>query len=135
MAQSSNLIPSVLKCKCPKCQEGNLFINKNIYAYKGYFDMPNNCPKCGQDFQIEAGFYLGAMFVSYACTVALTIAVFVAFTTFNAFSLVPFLIASTITLILTTPYILKISRSIWISFSVRFDPNAITNYAAQNTSK
>jgi uncharacterized protein (DUF983 family) len=105
-----------------------------MYKYKGYFDMPDNCLKCGQDFQIEAGFYLGAMFVSYACTVAITVATFVAFTTFNAYSLVPFLIATGIILTLTTPFIIKISRSIWISFSIRFDPNAITNYAAQNKS-
>ena len=84
MPQNPNIVSSILMCKCPKCHEGNLFKNKRIYKYKGYFDMPNNCPKCGQDFQIEAGFYLGAMFVSYAFTVALTVAVFVAFTTFNA---------------------------------------------------
>ena len=132
MGQSPHLITSILKCKCPKCHEGNLFTNRNMYKYKGYFDMPDHCSKCGQDFQIEAGFYLGAMFVSYACTVALTVAIFVAFTIFNAYSLVPFLIATGIILTLTTPFILKISRSIWISFSVRFDSNAITNYAAQN---
>ena len=135
MKNKDHLITSILKCKCPKCQTGNLFVNKNMYQYKGYFDMPNHCPKCGQDFQIEAGFYLGAMFVSYACTVALTVAVFIAFTTFNTFSLVPFLIAIGIVLTLTTPFIIKVSRSIWISFSVRFDPNAISTYAAQNTSQ
>ncbi len=134
MAQNSNIVGSILTCKCPKCQEGDLFKNKNMYKYKGYFDMPDNCTECGQDFQIEAGFYLGAMFVSYAFTIALTVAIFVAFTTFNVFSLVPFLIATGIALTLTTPFILKVSRSVWITISVRFDPNAITDYASQTKS-
>ena len=94
--------------------------------------MPDNCPKCDQDFQMEAGFYLGAMFVSYALTVAIVVSVFVAFVTFNAYELVPFLIAAGVVLTLATPFILKISRSVWIAISVRYDPNAIKNYEAQH---
>lgn len=131
MATKPNLIGSIIKCKCPKCHEGDLFINKNMYQYKGYFDMPTNCTECGQDFQIEAGFYLGAMFVNYAFTVAISVALFVAFSVLNIFSLVPFLIAAGIALLLTTPFTLKLSRSVWIAFSVKFDPNAISNYATQ----
>jgi uncharacterized protein (DUF983 family) len=134
MAQSHNIVSSILTCKCPKCHEGNLFLNEKTYQYKKFLDMPDNCPKCNQDYQIEAGFYLGAMFVSYALTVALTVAVFVAFATFNAYSLVPFLITVGIFITITTPFILRLSRSIWITFSVSFDPNAISDYAAQTKS-
>jgi uncharacterized protein (DUF983 family) len=134
MAQSHNIVSSILTCKCPKCHEGNLFLNEKTYQYKKFLDMPENCPKCNQDYQIEAGFYLGAMFVSYALTVALTVSVFVAFATFNAYSLVPFLITVGIFITITTPFILRLSRSIWITFSVSFDPNAISDYAAQTNS-
>jgi uncharacterized protein (DUF983 family) len=134
MLQSPRLINSILKCKCPKCHEGNLFLNEKTYQYKKFLDMPDNCPKCNQDYQIESGFYIGAMYIGYGLTIAITVAVFVAFTTFNAYSLVPFLITLGIVLLMTTPYILRVSRSIWIAMSVRFDPNAITNYAAQNKS-
>jgi len=79
MSQNSNILKSTLNLKCPKCHEGDLFCNTRVYRYKGFFDMPNRCPKCNQDFQIEAGFYLGAMFVSYALTVALNVAVFCRF--------------------------------------------------------
>jgi uncharacterized protein (DUF983 family) len=132
MSQNPSLFTSVIKIKCPKCHEGDMFCNKNVYQYKGFFDMPDNCPKCNQDFQLEAGFYLGAMFVSYALTIALNVAVFVAFTVFKSYSLVPFLIAAAIALILTGPYIIKISRSIWIAFSISYDPNAIKDYEAQH---
>lgn len=135
MAQNSNIIKSILGCKCPKCHQGDLFINKNAFKYKDFLEVPNNCKECNQDFQIEAGFYLGAMFVSYALTIALAVAVFVAFITFNSYSLIPYLIVTGVTLTVLTPYILRISRSIWIAMSVKFDPNAIKNYAEQNKGK
>ncbi len=128
MSKKSNLLGSVLGCKCPKCHEGDLFLNKKTYQFKDFLEMPNRCAKCNQDFQIEAGFYLGAMFVSYALTVALCIAVFVAFITISTYKLVPFLITVSVTLVVTTPIVLRISRSIWIYMSIRYDPNAISDY-------
>ena len=53
----------------------------------------------------------------------------------NIYSLVPFLITAAIVLIITTPIILRVSRSIWIAMSVKYKPNAISDYAAQNNSK
>ena len=132
MSKNSSIFRSVLKIKCPKCHEGDMFCNKNVYQFKGFFDMPDYCPKCNQDFQMEAGFYLGAMFISYALTIAQNVALFVAFVTFNAYSLVPFLITAAIFLIITGPYILKVSRSIRIAFSINYDPNAIKDYEAQH---
>ena len=132
MAENPNMISSILKCKCPKCREGDLFLNKNAFKYKGFLDVHDNCLKCNQDFQIEAGFYLGAMFVSYGLTIALTVAIFVAFVVLNVYSLVPFLITAAICLIITTPFILRISRSIWIAMAVKYETNAILDYAAQN---
>ena len=127
MSQKSTLI-SVIALKCPKCHAGDLYLNKSIYKYKDFFNMPDYCPKCNQDFQIETGFYLGAMFVSYALTVALNITIFIAFVIFNAYEMVTFLITAGVTLIVTLPYIAKVSRSIWIAFNVQYDPKAIENY-------
>jgi len=134
MAKTPNIIKSIIACKCPKCREGNLFINKQAFKYQNFLDVHDNCLKCNQDFQIEAGFYLGAMFVTYGLTIALTVAIFVAFIVLNIYSLVPFLITTGITLTLTTPIILRISRSIWISMTVKYTPNSIENYAKKNKS-
>lgn len=132
MSQNTSTFTSILKLKCPKCHKGEMFSNKKVYQYKGFFEMPNSCSKCNQDFQLEAGFYLGAMFVSYGLTVALNVAVFVAFSILNIYSLIPFLITVGIILMLTGPYIIKVSRSIWIALSIHYDPNAIKDYEAQH---
>ena len=81
---------------------------------------------------METGFYLGAMFVSYALTVVLNIAVFVAFLVLDSYSLASFLITAAIVLIVTGPYIIKISRSVWIALSVNYDSNAIKDYETQH---
>ncbi|MDG1475667.1 MAG: DUF983 domain-containing protein [Vicingaceae bacterium] len=135
MAETPNIVSSIIKCKCPKCREGDLFVNKNAYQYQNFLSVNDNCPKCNQDFQIEAGFYLGAMFVNYALTIAIIVAVFVAFVVFNIYSLVPFLITAGIVLFVTSPVALRVSRSIWIAMSVKYKPNAISDYATQNNSK
>ena len=123
-----NPINSVLKLKCPKCRQGDLFYNKKIYQFKGFFDMPKKCPKCGQDFQIETGFYYGAMYVSYALTIALIVAVFIALIVFNIFSIELFLLLDFIALLIALPYLFKVSRSIWIALMVKFDKKAIEKY-------
>lgn len=135
MAQNPNVVKSILKMKCPKCHEGDLFCNKNIYKFKGFLDMPNYCPKCNQSFRIESGFYLGAMYVSYALTIALNVSVFVALMTFDAFTLTNFFTTAGILSLVCMPYIVKISRSIWIAMTISYDPNAIKDYEAQNNRK
>ncbi len=107
----------VLKLKCPKCGEGDLFCNKSVYQYKGYFDLPEVCPVCKQDFKIEPGFYYGAMYVSYGLTIAVNVAVFI------AMSVEWYLIADVITLILTLPYLFKVSRALWIALVVKPEKN------------
>ena len=120
----ANPILSILKLKCPQCGKGDLFSNKNIYKYKGFFDMPDNCPKCQQDFQIEPGFYYGSMYVSYGLTIALTVAIFVAMTVLNIFSIVGFIIADVVILTLTLPIVFKVSRSLWLSMNTKRDKKA-----------
>ena len=116
----------VLFLKCPKCGEEDLFCNKHVYQFKGFFDMPDKCPNCNQDFQIEPGFYYGAMYASYALTIAITVAVFTIMAIFEIFSIVSFLIADVIALIITLPYLVKVSRSLWLMLMVK--PNKNNSY-------
>ena len=128
MSQNSSVLISVVKLKCPKCHEGDLFINKNIFKYKGFFDMPNNCTKCDQDFQIEPGFYYGAMYSSYAITIIINAAVFLTLASFLEYNLGLFLGIDLFILLITMPYVFKISRAIWLAIMIKYDPKAISNH-------
>ncbi|OFY89160.1 MAG: hypothetical protein A3K10_14020 [Bacteroidetes bacterium RIFCSPLOWO2_12_FULL_31_6] len=124
MSGFSNTI-AIVKLKCPKCHEGDLFVNKNTYQYKGFFNMPNRCAKCNQDFQIETGFYYGAMYSSYIITVVINALLFLLFNLFFEYNLGMFLIVDAIVLLVTMPYVFKVSRAVWLALMVKYDSNAI----------
>lgn len=94
--------------------------------------MPKNCTKCGQDLEIETGFYFGAMYVSYGLTIAISVAVFTAMLVFDAYSLELFLLLEFLVLLVSLPYIIRVSRAIWIAIIVKYDAKAIEKWKAKN---
>ena len=121
---------TVLTNRCPRCREGKIFETENAYALKGskYIAMNKNCPVCGQPTEIEVGFYYGTSYVSYALTVAYSVATFIAWWVLLGFSLydssiVNWLIFNGVTLILLQPIFMRLSRSLWLSWFVKFDPD------------
>src|SRR6478752_6408428 len=62
---------SIVEGKCPRCQSGKMFTHNAVS--KKFTEMAPDCPVCGLHFEIEPGFFWGAMYVSYAFTVAIMI--------------------------------------------------------------
>lgn len=120
-------LTTLFKNKCPQCRKGDIFCTKSAYT-KGFMKMHSNCTECNQRTELEQGFYYGSAYVSYALTVALSVATFVAWYVligmglddnrvfwwmgFNAF----FLIA-------LQPWLMRLSRTIWLSFFVKYNSN------------
>ena len=78
--------------------------------------------------ELEVGFYYGTGYVSYALTVAISVATFLAFWVIYGISiddnsLYIWLVLNIIVLVLGLPYIMRLSRTLWLSFFVKFDPN------------
>ena len=82
--------------------------------------MPNRCPNCGQDFIIEPGFYLGALWVSYPIVIALEL-LFIAICLFVfKQTLTVSFIVSSLLLLLLSPVLIRVSRSLFIHMNVGF---------------
>lgn len=108
-------ILDALKCKCPNCGKGNMFNNKgNIFLFK-MPRMNKHCNKCNYKFEIETGFFFGAMYVSYALTVAQMIASFVIFWYLLDLSPIYVFFIIAVIAVLTSTFNFKVSRSIWAS--------------------
>jgi uncharacterized protein (DUF983 family) len=112
---------SIIKCKCPHCRQGNLFIEKNPWVYSSMLDMPDNCPVCNQDFKIEPGFYIGALWTSYPIVVLVGIILFVLLSSILNLSFFPVAFIIAISLIVLQPPIMRWGRSIWIGITVKYD--------------
>lgn len=70
-------LTGILAGKCPKCGEGDIFIDQTVL--KNIFTpvMHKNCSHCGHVYEKESGFFWGAMFVSYALTVVEAVVTFI----------------------------------------------------------
>lgn len=120
-------IYSVLKLKCPQCQEGDLFLNKNPYNLKMFDKMPDKCPVCGEDFVRESGFYWGAMMVSHATTTILAVTIHSIIYYFYGWEVLPNLISVIGIFIFLIPIIFRNSRAIWINMFVKYHSSNKTN--------
>jgi len=144
MSKVPAFLPSVLANKCPVCRQGNLYVDGFLYNPQVLTKMHANCPTCKTKLQPEPGFYFGAAYVSYGLTVALWVAVFVALETFGAIGLIEFsffddiatfLITGIIVLLLLTPPIYRLSRSIWGVMFLKFDQDLAEKIAAKTEKK
>ena len=116
-----SVLLNILKKQCPRCQRSNLFTEP--FQLSDPLAMPERCQICQQKFEPEPGFYYGAMFISYVFSsfiflaiAALTILVF-GLSVNQTFAIILVLGA------LTFLWMLRISRSLWIHFIVKFDPS------------
>jgi uncharacterized protein (DUF983 family) len=65
-------LTAALNGKCPRCRLGDMFISSPLNLIKS-LKMNEKCPKCNLKFEVEPGFFFGAMYVSYAFSVAILI--------------------------------------------------------------
>ena len=119
---------SLLNHKCAHCRQGDMFQTGNSYNLQRFMKMNDRCPVCGQRMEIEVGFYYGTAYVSYALTVALSVTTFVAWWVLIGFSVQDnrffwWLGINITALILLQPYLMRLSRAIWLSFFVKYNPD------------
>jgi uncharacterized protein (DUF983 family) len=111
---------SILNLNCPRCHQGKLFSNKNPYTFKDGLNMPDNCPVCHQDFKIEPGFYIGALWVSFPIVIVLMAMFSLLFLAYFKMQLEWFFAAITLILLILQPLIIRTGRAIWIHIFVAF---------------
>jgi uncharacterized protein (DUF983 family) len=101
--------------RCPRCLRGQ--------AFKSFLEMHERCPECGMLFQREEGYFLGAMYVSYALG-----GVLVAIAWFSATAIWPdvhpyrmclYIFAAYVPLM---PFLYRYARIIWMHFDWVFCP-------------
>ena len=104
-----------------------MFKHPVSFSFKKTMEMNKTCPVCGQATELEVGFYYGTSYVSYALTIALSVASLIAWwviiglsTNDNRFFW--WMGINAVILIFLQPWLMRLSRSIWISWFVKYDP-------------
>ncbi|RYD73999.1 MAG: DUF983 domain-containing protein [Sphingobacteriales bacterium] len=118
----------LLACKCPRCRKGDMFVHKNPWKLNSTMKMHKDCPVCKQPFDIEVGFYYGSSYISYAFTIAISMLTLVMWWMTIGFSvddnrIFYWLGFNSFFLVLLQPYLMRVSRTGWLAFFVRYNKN------------
>lgn len=116
---------SIFKFKCPRCQEGEFFIS-HPYDFKNAGNLHEHCDKCGLKYEMEPGFYQGAMYVSYALGVALFVTLWVSFNLFFPWMSTGMQVSIVaVSSIVLTPLMYALSKIIWANLFIRYDKTSL----------
>ena len=122
---------SIFTMKCPRCRRGPMFKDPNPFRklkLSHIFDMHEHCPVCNQKYDLETGFWYGTGYVSYALTVAISVATFVAWlvlvgVSINDNRIFYWLGLNILLLVIIQPWLMRLSRVIYLYFFVSYDKN------------
>ena len=125
--EKPNLIISIFKNKCPRCRRGDMFQTKNPYG-RSFMKMNERCPVCGQPLDMEPGFYYGTNMISYALAVLICVMTFFTWWATIGFSLKDnrffwWMGINAFLLLALQPPLMRLSRTIWLAFFVRYSHN------------
>ncbi len=113
-----NVLQSIVKMKCPRCHTGDLYAGP---ITEGIYKMHKSCKHCNQPYEIEPGFYWGAMYIGYGLSggyMLSTVTIFIlAFQWSVNFSFLIAILGG----IVIFPFVARYARTIWIHIYVPFD--------------
>lgn len=81
------------------------------------------CPSCGLKYEREPGYFVGAMYVSYALALALGVPLAVVLMVLWGFSAYQCVLAIAVMASLMAPLLFRYSRVIWMHFDQFLDPS------------
>jgi uncharacterized protein (DUF983 family) len=116
---------SILNNKCPECHEGDFYLDKHPYQFKNFGKNYKKCSHCGYVYEKEVGFFYGAMYASYALTVAFSVAIGVAiYVLFPSAGYKTYITAILVGLVLLAPLSYWLSRLVWINLFTHYKKDA-----------
>lgn len=101
------------------------------YDLKKFDKMYKQCSQCGLDFEVEPGFYTGAMYVSYAFSVAIFVIVgFFIYLFLNDPEIYVYVLSILFTLVVLFPVLFRYSRVIYLHLfgGVHYEPDRVKSW-------
>ena len=108
MRQKSSLV-AALAGRCPQCRKGDMF-EYPLSRVNKFARMHEKCPNCGLRYEVEPGFFIGAIYFSYAVTVSLLIVVSLVLYMLDLQELYIYVTSVVLINLLLLPFIFRYSR-------------------------
>jgi uncharacterized protein (DUF983 family) len=110
---------AMLRQMCPRCREGRIF-RKSIFT--GFPGMWPQCPNCELKFEREAGYFLGAMYISYGLGLIAIVGIGLLLWAFSHWTLMKVTLWAILLFLPLAPTITLFSRVLWIYLDQAIDP-------------
>ena len=104
---------------CPRCGQGAIF---RLPLWRGYLAMNERCPVCGLKFEREPGYFLGALYFSYAASVPPVCALVLMFWRLVGWRFDTAVLAAFVAWLPAVPLVTRMARVVWIHVDQHFDP-------------
>lgn len=108
--------------RCPHCRRGAIFAR---WRWFGLGELNRECPACGIRYAREAGYFLGAMYMSSAIVMAAIPLFMLVLWGLTPWSYDTILIISLLLVVPIAPLVTSLSRVLWLHFDRYFDPDEI----------
>jgi prepilin signal peptidase PulO-like enzyme (type II secretory pathway) len=122
--KEKSLGSAILKGKCPQCREGDIFPT-SIFSYSKLTEVNHRCPHCQAVLVPEPDFFYGAMYISYAFSVALVVNVLIILNLFfEDPEISVYIITVIISNIILLPLMLRYSKVLYLYWlgKLQYDP-------------
>jgi uncharacterized protein (DUF983 family) len=117
-----SIFQGISQNKCPQCRKGDIFESSALNISK-FTKMHKNCQKCGLRYEVEPGFFFGAMYVSYGFSVAIAVACIVGLTVLvNQPGFWAYFLTLALVITLAAPFSFRLSRILWLYIFVKHKP-------------
>ena len=114
----ASTLTAILKGLCPRCRMAPIFRGSRLWLAP----MHERCSACGLKFEREPGYFLGAMYISYAMAVPLLVGFLALFWWLTPWSWGSILLASGLALLPFAPALTLFARVLWIYLDRGVDP-------------
>ena len=110
---------SILRQRCPRCRKGDIF---RCSLFRGWLSMHERCPVCNLKFEREQGYFVGAMYVSYALAIPPYLLLVTLLWQYAGWRYELALLGAVVVYLPFVPIAMRMSRVIWMYIDQAFDP-------------
>lgn len=110
----------VIQQRCPRCRTGKIFLSS---VFLGFPKMHDRCPVCHLRFEREAGYFLGAMYISYGLALGIIASIAGMLWVATGWWITKATIWAVVLFLPLAPATTYFSRVLWIYLDQSFDPD------------
>jgi uncharacterized protein (DUF983 family) len=107
------LVKALAEARCPQCRQSKMF--KTGPLNWNFDQMEKQCDHCELIYEVEPGFFIGAMYFSYAMVVGLLVIIgLVLYHIFGDPHLLVYIISVPVVVLMGLPFIFRSSRVLFL---------------------